>query len=257
LGETIRQGASGRHVHLVQAALIDLGYPMPRSTSSMHYSPDGSFGNETKEQLIAFQNANNITPSGVIDRDTILALDHFSRGYKHRIRLHFRSLSLTHVPFARSLADAEIVFGQYQIQIEFASGMSLMLSADEESAFNQIAGTCEWIINSGEYDRLHRMGTPAPPNDILVYYVRGFNEANLLGCGGHAVNRPACTVAANAGRWDTAHEVGHVLLTSTFNPVHTSDTRNLMHAFAQPPTTPVLTMSQVNQIRSSPCCTAI
>jgi hypothetical protein len=37
----MRRGASGRHVHLVQMALIDLGFAMPISTASDSYSPDG------------------------------------------------------------------------------------------------------------------------------------------------------------------------------------------------------------------------
>ncbi len=257
-GTPIRQGASGRAVHLVQMALIDLGYPMPRSTTSQNYSPDGKFGNETRDKLIAFQNANRITPSGIIDRDTITKLDSLCQGYRHRVRLHFRSISLADVPFSRSLSDAEIVYGQYQIKIEFASGMSLGLTADEEAAFNQVDTDCGWVINDGEVNRLHSLGSPAPSTDILVYYVREFNDPTLLGCGGHATNRPACTVASNASRWDTAHEVCHVLLSSAFNPVHTQDTRTLMFPNSGvQPTTPVLTDRQVRQIRSSPCCRTI
>ena len=131
-GIPLRQGAaSGRAIHLVQMALIDLGFPMPRSTGNPNYSPDGVFGNEMKEKLIAFQKANPpLAQTGIIDRDTMLALDSKFRGYTHRVRLHFRSLSLMNVPFSRSLADAEIVYGQYGIKAEFASGMSLMLTPD-------------------------------------------------------------------------------------------------------------------------------
>jgi hypothetical protein len=68
-------------------------------------------------------------------------------------------------------------------------------------------------------------------------------------------NRPACTVAANVTRWATAHEVGHVLLTSRFSPVYSPERRNLMMAdvlfFSS---TPVLTDRQVAQILRSPCC---
>jgi hypothetical protein len=34
-------GSSGRAVHLVQMALLDLGYAIPSSTSHANYSPDG------------------------------------------------------------------------------------------------------------------------------------------------------------------------------------------------------------------------
>ncbi|MCB1023118.1 MAG: peptidoglycan-binding protein, partial [Acidobacteria bacterium] len=54
-GKTLRKGASGRHVHLIQMALIDLGYPMPKSVGGIRYSPDGSYGEETKQKVIEFQ----------------------------------------------------------------------------------------------------------------------------------------------------------------------------------------------------------
>ena len=43
----LRRGESGRHIQLVQMALIDLGFAMPISTSSQDYSPDGVYGVET------------------------------------------------------------------------------------------------------------------------------------------------------------------------------------------------------------------
>ncbi|MCC7308600.1 MAG: peptidoglycan-binding protein [Acidobacteria bacterium] len=255
-GLTIRTGASGRHVHLVQMALIDLGYPMPRSTTDPRYSPDGVFGNETRDKLIAFQNANRIPPTGAIDRATIQALDRLCRNYSHRVRLHFRSLSENNVPFERGLSDAEIVYGQYGIKIEFASGMSLMLTAQEEADFAVVDDACTWTITDGEYARLHQMGPAIPQVDIGVFYVRALSDAG--GCGGHMVGRPACTVAANVTRWATAHEVGHVLLTSNFNPTHVASNRNLMMAdVLHFSTTPVLTDRQVAQIKASPCCTRV
>lgn len=257
-GIPLRQGAaSGRAIHLVQMALIDLGYLMPRSTGNPNYSPDGVFGNEMKATLIAFQKANPpLAQTGEIDRATMLALDSKFRGYKHRVRLHFRSISLMNVPFSRSLADAEIVYGQYGIKAEFSSGMSLMLSAAEEAEFSEINSSCEWVITDGQYLQLHGMGPSVPTTEVLVYYVQEL--VGPSGCGGHAVNRPACTVDNDAFRWDTAHEVGHVLLTSTFSPVHITDRRNLM--FPTSNTTdmvPVLTDRQVAQIRNSPCCVSI
>ncbi len=255
-GRTIRTGASGRHVHLVQMALIDLGYPMPRSTTNPRYSPDGVFGNETRDKLIAFQTANHIPPTGVIDRATIQALDVLCRNYTHRVRLHFRSLSENNVPFNQGLSDAEIVYGQYGIKIEFASGMSLMLTPEEEVDFAVIDDACAWVITDGEYARLHGMGPSIPQTDIGVFYVRELSDAG--GCGGHMANRPACTVAANVTRWATAHEVGHVLLTSAFNPTHVASNRNLMmDGVLHFSTTPVLTDRQIAQIKASTCCSRI
>jgi hypothetical protein len=77
----------------------------------------------------------------------------------------------------------------------------------------------------------------------------------LHSLGGHAVTRPAVTVAGHASRWDTAHEVGHVLLGFGFSPLHVNDRRNLMHPTAATYVTiPVLTDKQVRQMRRSVCC---
>ncbi len=263
-GIPLRQGcASGRAIHLVQMALIDLGFPMPRSTGNPNYSPDGVFGNEMKEKLIAFQKANPpLAQTGEIDRATMLALDSKFRGYKHRVRLHFRSISLTNVPFQESLTWAEIVYGQYGIKMEFASGMSLMLSEAEEARLSQVDGECFWVISDGDYNELHSLGTPVPSTDLLVYYVKNIEDTvdgNLRGCGGHAPNRPACTVGANGTKWTTAHECGHVLLTKDFNPLHAPSAKNLMFkdTTAIGNMIPVLTHAQVAKMRSHPCCAAI
>lgn len=54
------------------------------------------------------------------------------------------------------------------------------------------------------------------------------------------------------------HEVGHVLLTSRFRPVHHPHPRNLMNAFpADNAVIKVLTDGQVRQIRSHPCVASV
>lgn len=251
----VRKGARGRHVHLVQMALIDLGHPMPGSTWCPTCSPDGIFGDETEAVVWRFQGDHGLVQDGVIGRNTMAALDRACAGYLHNVILHFRSLSLTNVPFPRLLQNCQLVYGQYAIEVKFGSGVSLGLSPAEEQTFARVGGECEWLITSGEMNRLHAKGPSVPPNEIKVYYVRRFVSNNLLGCGGHAENRPACTVAATASQWDTAHEVCHVLLTSGFQPVHIQDRRNLMFpTSSNAARIPVLTDSQVRQVRNSVCC---
>lgn len=251
----LRKGARGRGVHLLQMALIDLGHRMPRSTGNALHSPDGIFGEETFAVVRQFQRDNRLKDDGVVGRNTMGALDRRVGRYQHRVRLHFRSIALTDVAFSRILADTETVYGQYGIKVEFASGESLGLTPEQMELFEQIDQECNWELNDGEFNMLHGLGTAAPPNEVLVYYVRAFGEANLLGCGGHARNRPALTVAARASRWDTAHELGHVLLGSAFSPVHTNDQRNLMYPFSSTGTSiPMLTHGQLAQMRRSACC---
>jgi hypothetical protein len=255
----LQKGAAGRAVHLVQIALMDLGNAMPVSTGNPSYSPDGIFGEETSAVVKKFQRDNALKDDGIIGPKTLQALDRRFAGFRHRVRLHFRAIALTNVPFQRSLANAETVYGQYGIEVAFASGQSIALTPEHRAMFNRIDQECNWNLAEGEFNQLQGLGSPAPATDILVFHVNAFADNALLGCGGHAPNRPACTIAARAGAWDTAHEVGHVLLGSTFSPVHASDQRNLMYATSRPASssTPVLTHRQVEQIRRSRCCHAI
>jgi hypothetical protein len=255
----LQKGSSGTAVHLLQMALLDLGVAMPISTAHPSFSPDGIFGEETKQAIIKFQkDSGTLKDDGIVGQKTIREFDRLFPGFKHRVGLHFRSLALTNVPFERSLANAEKIYGFYGIKAEFASGQSIALTADQRAKFDKIDQECDWDLNDGEFNELQSLGSRAPSTDILVFFVHSFAESTLLGCGGHAKDRPACTIAARAGAWDMAHEVAHVLLTSSFAPVHNSDRRNLMHA-TEPFVTrvPVFSDRQIAQIRKSPLCKAI
>jgi hypothetical protein len=136
----------------------------------------------------------------------------------------------------------------------FASGESLLLTPDQHDKFKQIDQECNWALDSGEFNELQKLGSPAPKTDVMVFHVLTFADGNVLGCGGHAADRPACTITASALAWDTAHEVGHVLLTSSFAPVHIEDKRNLMFPISRSSATmPVLTNGQIAQMKKSPC----
>ncbi len=81
---TLGEGARGRAVHLVQQALLDLGYKMPPSTGGI-YSPDGIFGDETLARLKEFQARHGLKDDGVLGHRTLARL---LPGYQHRVRLH-------------------------------------------------------------------------------------------------------------------------------------------------------------------------
>ena len=251
----LKLGSRGEAVKRMQIALVAAGF---------NIEPDGDFGPKTDAAVKAFQRREGLTADGVVGPMTLTALGMNLDGtdaspvFTHRVRLHFRSLSLTDVSFDELLRSAELVYAPYGIQIVFQSGMSLGLSEEESERFQQVDGTCNWDIDSGEFHELQQLGPAVPSTEILVYYVERFGQANLLGCGGHAPGQPACIVAAQGRRWDTAHEVGHVLLTSAFSPVHETDTANLMFAVSSTSsTTPTLTDAQVAQMKASPCCVAI
>lgn len=251
-------GSRGHHVHLVQMALLDLGFAMPRSTTSQSYSPDGIYGSETIGVVRAFQRtAPPLVPDGILGQKTLRALDQRLNRFSHRVGLHFRSIALTNVMFHQILNSTQAVYAQYGIRVDMMNGESLLLEPGDQTRLEQVDQECNWDLSSGEFDELHARGTPAPSRDVLVYFIQSFNP-QLNGCGGHAPNRPACTVAATGTQWTVAHELCHVLLGSGFAPVHVNDTRNLMNTTTATITSiPSLTEKQLRRMRTNTCCQSI
>ena len=247
-------GSRGPEVVTLQQELNRQLYPSPR------LSPDGSFGSLTRQAVRTFQRDAGLKVDGLVGPMTraALGMPDTGRPFTHRVRLHFRSISLTDVPFNSILAHTQAVYAPYGIKIEFGSGSSLMLSREEQDRLTQVDGACEWEVTGGEYAELQQLGGPTPGSGILVYYIDRFGEA-LNGCGGHMKGRPACVVARAGTHYCTAHEVCHILLGSTFSPVHIGDaSNNLMHPvdFVRA-ARPVLTDLQVQRIKASPLCEAI
>lgn len=245
-------GLRSRAVHVVQFALLDLGYSMPRSTGGS-VSPDGIYGDETVAIVKAFQRSRpGLTEDGIVGRNTMRALDREFLHPWHRVRMHFISISMTNIEFSVFYRGTRLVYDQYGISMEFTSGRSLWLDEQQTRTFDSIDQDCEWRLDSGEYNRLHSLGPSVPSNELKVYFVN--RARGVLGCGGHAAGRPAATVAREAWPWDVAHEVGHVLLTSNYAPVHHPQRRNLMHSHPSGRQVRILTRSQVQQMRRHACC---
>src|SRR4029450_9949808 len=71
----LRRGSHGDGVHVLQLALIDLGFAVPVSTKHGPRPPDGVFGAETQKTVMAFQKANGLVVDGVVGAHTIERLD--------------------------------------------------------------------------------------------------------------------------------------------------------------------------------------
>lgn len=243
-------GSRGPEVVTLQTKLNAQLFPRPNLTA------DGIFGAKTKAAVIAFQRQAGILVDGIVGPQTRGALGMPNPGnpFTHRVSLHFRSIALTDVPFNTILSSTQEVYAQFGIKIEFGSGESLALSQAEIDKFKQVDGTCNWEITGGEFADLLNKGTPIPSGGIGVFFVEKFSEA-INGCGGHLKNKPACIVAKAGTKFCTAHEVCHVLLTESFNPVHIDINTNLMHSVdLNRVATPTLTPAQVTQIKKSPLC---
>jgi hypothetical protein len=259
----MRVGERSRGVHLIQNALLDLGYEMPVTTSLEIVDPDGQFGRETERTVRALQEAHGLTVDGVVGRQTMRLLDGFFPRHSHRVRLHMKAAAsnndpICYVPFDSAMEATKRVFGRYGIRVDYGSSESLVLTPEEMETFHRIDADCEWEVTEGEMYELHRMGSPVPDGEIVVYFVHRLVRDSLRGCGGHAPDRPACTVIIGAGLWTTAHEVGHVLLTRNFRPVHERHPQNLMARGGYSlPGIPMLTRAQVAQMKEHPACHAL
>ena len=249
----LSSGSRGPEVLTLQRELNRQLFPNPRLVV------DGIFGQLTRNAVIAFQRQAGLSPDGIVGPLTRAALGMPNTGstFTHAFRLHFKSLTLTDVPFNTILSSTQAVYAQHGIRVDFGSGESLRLSDEDRSRFEQVDGSCTWNVTDGEFADLQRLGSPVSSSDILVYFVDRFAAA-LNGCGGHLANRPACIVAKAGTNFCTAHEVCHVLLTSSFTPVHNTNTSNLMHPVdVTRAVTPQLTDAQVTRIKASPLCRRI
>lgn len=247
--ELLRQGSVGPDVKKVQAELNRQLTPRP------NLAVDGIFGSATRAAVAAFQRKAGLSPDGIVGPLTRAALGIAEPNIPltRAITLHFRSLTLTDVPFQTILTGAQAVYAQYGIRVDFGSGSSLLLSQGDADRFKQIDGACAWVAADKFFD-VEQLGGAIPHGGIGVFFVERFQQ-NLNGCGGHAPNRPACIVARAGTQFCSAHEICHVLLTSSFAPVHVNDPTNLMHPVDLPRSaTPTLTPAQVNQIKLSPLC---
>jgi len=72
---SMKQGEKGEAVAIVQQALVDLGFGMPRTTKNGHTLTDGVFGEETANIIRQFQKKYGLVVDGIAGRQTLAKLD--------------------------------------------------------------------------------------------------------------------------------------------------------------------------------------
>jgi hypothetical protein len=129
--------------------------------------------------------------------------DYSSNRITHRVRLHFRSIAGTHVPFHNILANTQAVYANYGIKIEMVSGHSVKLTREEANKYVQVDGACKWRVEGTELQELQlKLGTSFTPNEITVIYVERFQELELAGCGGPSEPGSHSTSTGTSSCWD-------------------------------------------------------
>lgn len=72
---SLKKGAKGEAVAILQQALLDLGFAMPISTGVGIRLPDGAYGKETEAAVRAFQRTNRLHEDGIAGRETLKQLE--------------------------------------------------------------------------------------------------------------------------------------------------------------------------------------
>lgn len=265
----IAYGETGDAVRIIQQSLIELGYWMDKSLQKFN-TPDGIFGPETLARVKAFQSGHKLYPDGKVGPKTLDKLSELlpnmgpilppipkKAAFKHRVKLHFRSLVQSDQPVSFQEANARMTYAKYGIYLDVLSGMTMNLSDADKKTFDSVdVGECVDNKLTDELGSLHKIGLQGVgENEVVIYFAREVTDEKkkkIYGCAAINANRPAVVVAANGSGWTLGHELGHVLL-GNFSPPHSTDTANLMYS----PTTgitnnpPDLTADQLTAIRAS------
>jgi hypothetical protein len=132
--------------------------------------------------------------------------------------------------YFEAVGFAEQLYGKHGIYFDIVSQMCLALDAAQQVRLAVIDGSCQWDQNNSEQAELHTL-VNAPSGQVSVFIVGGIQQDTgpLAGCAGHAPDTPAAVVSGSVGtKFTLAHEVGHILLTSSYSPVHETSTSNIM-----------------------------
>jgi peptidoglycan hydrolase-like protein with peptidoglycan-binding domain len=96
---SFKRGESGEAIEILQQALIDLGFAMPKSTARS-VIPDGIYGPETEATVRAFQTGNGLVSDGVVGRKTLARLDRLFTSREAFERAKILSEANTNPPFS-------------------------------------------------------------------------------------------------------------------------------------------------------------
>ncbi len=147
-----------------------------------------------------------------------------------RLSLAIYTLAQVKFEYFKALEFAEKLYGKHGILFDVVAQQCLALKKADQVKLAVIDGTCKWDQNNSEQDDLWELVKP-PVGRLVVFIVGGIQKPKgpSAGCAGHAPSKPAVVVSGSLGtNFTLAHEVGHVLLTSDFTPVHTFSKRNIM-----------------------------
>ncbi|MBL8259677.1 MAG: hypothetical protein JNM60_07720 [Candidatus Competibacteraceae bacterium] len=132
--------------------------------------------------------------------------------------------------YAKAITYAEKLYGSNGIYFDIRQQACLALTDEQTVKLAVIDGQCKWDQNNAEQDDLFELVKDRVGTGITAFIVGGIHDGanSIAGCAGHNPAKPAIAVSAAGTLYTLAHELGHVLLTSTFAPVHETVTSNIM-----------------------------
>ncbi|MFK7993549.1 MAG: peptidoglycan-binding protein [Granulosicoccus sp.] len=247
----LKKGVRGHGVHLIQFALIDLGFPMPQSIGGAGLSPDGIYGDETVQRMKEFQRSSfggpPIKDDGAAGSNTMSKLDRAVSSFTHRVRVHMFINVTPEAPVLKAENLAKELYGRYGIDLQIVSSQSLPLSHEEEQEFSQHALPFRRMKELAQaYTTIQPL-----PTEIMVFYILLFDPDTDLALS--LANRTGAVtrIKKNADVSTLAHEIAHNLIDSPHGvSEHVAHKHNILAVL--PRSTPfVLSIEQVEQMRKN------
>ncbi|MEM9224479.1 MAG: peptidoglycan-binding domain-containing protein [Pseudomonadota bacterium] len=258
----LKKGSKGVGVHLMQFALIDLGFPMPKSKGKKGLSPDGDFGDETRAVVKKFQasllGGPAVADDGVVGQHTMGKLDRAIGGFTHKISIHLRVVFMPDKDPTHYVKIARDAYAQYGILFDIASALPLFLDSSKKEWLEKQSTSGSDVIDDPPRSVLAPF-FPVKTSDVLVYSVELFDPDTVYGLTTSNGKGAVCRLSKDQQDTTLAHEVGHALLTplSGFDKEdHHPSVNNVMGTGTRVPPY-VLTLDQVTEMRGHLRCTTI
>ena len=137
----MKRGDSGNGVSLLQSALADAGYPMPRTIRNGN--ADGIYGTETHEVLKTFQTSQKLGVDGVAGQITIAALD---RVLSARMKPLPKPAPKSPFSPVRSPNDSHYQIGTTDPQIRHDAGAGLFNTKPTEYSYRALKLSIQAIL---------------------------------------------------------------------------------------------------------------
>lgn len=176
----------------------------------------------------------------------------------HVVRVFVYYITSTDKGIAERIKLAHKTYGQYGIKIQIIFTRKLALTKEQQKKLKVINGDCNWDKQNDEQNLLFGLvGSGSNQKAIrafFVNYIVNKNGISIGGCGAHKPGKPAFLIEQKYIKSTFSHELGHVLLTSKFRPVHSKDSKNVMFENATTAKLPKLTTKQIEAIKKSKYC---